>query len=93
MRRLLFFTCALFFFLSAVAQPSFIKDSLDIYVQRALTDWPIPGVAVCIVKDGNIVVMKGYGVTESGTSTPVNEATLFGIGSNTKAFTGTLAAC
>lgn len=78
--------------LSANAQPSFVKDSLDGYVEKALADWKIPGAAVCIVKDGKVVVLKGYGVTEWGTQNKVDTATLFGIGSNTKAFTGTLLA-
>jgi CubicO group peptidase (beta-lactamase class C family) len=69
--------------------PSFVKDSLDNYVQRALTDWKIPGAAVCVVKDGKVVVMKGYGVKEAGGNTKVDENTLFMIGSNTKAFTAT----
>ena len=29
--------------------PSFLNDSLDTYVERALTDWEIPGVSVCVV--------------------------------------------
>lgn len=69
--------------------PSFVKDSLDNYVQRALTEWKIPGAAVCIIKDGKVVVMKGYGVKEVGTNDKVDENTLFMIGSNTKAFTAT----
>lgn len=69
--------------------PSFVKDSLDDYVERALKEWKIPGVSVCVVKDGNIVVMKGYGVAELGTNNKVDENTLFMIGSNTKAFTAT----
>lgn len=71
------------------ATPSFIKDSLDIYVNRALADWKIPGVAVCIVKNGKVVLMKGYGVKEMGTTDQVDENTLFMIGSNSKAFTAT----
>ncbi|HNF42055.1 MAG TPA: serine hydrolase domain-containing protein, partial [Ferruginibacter sp.] len=77
--------------LAAAAQtdslPSFIKDSLDIYVNRALQEWKIPGVAVCVVKNGKIALMKGYGVKEMNGSDPVDENTLFMIGSNTKAFT------
>ena len=69
--------------------PSFVKDSLDAYVQRALVNWKIPGVAVCIVKDGKVVLMKGYGVKEKDGIDKVDENTLFMIGSNTKAFTGT----
>ena len=69
--------------------PSFVKDSLDNYVTRALTDWQIPGIAVCVVKDGKVVVMKGYGVKDYDTKEKVDENTLFMIGSNTKAFTAT----
>ena len=69
--------------------PSFVKDSLDTYVERALKEWKIPGVSVCVVKDGNVVIMKGYGVKELGTDNKVDENTLFMIGSNTKAFTAT----
>jgi CubicO group peptidase (beta-lactamase class C family) len=47
----------------------------------------VPGIAVAIVKDGKIVVAKGYGVRKLGDPTPVDEFTMFGIGSNTKAFT------
>jgi len=69
--------------------PSFVKDSLDTYVNRALTDWQIPGVSVCIVKNGKVVVMRGYGVKEMGSADKVDENTLFMIGSNSKAFTAT----
>src|SRR3954470_4361205 len=74
---------------NAQEEPSFVKDSLDNYVQRALQEWKIPGVAVCIVKDGKIVVSKGYGIKELGRLGKVDENTLFMIGSNTKAFTAT----
>jgi CubicO group peptidase (beta-lactamase class C family) len=67
----------------------FITDSLDLYVSRALTNWRIPGVAVCIVKDNKIVLMKGYGIKELGLPNLVDVNTLFMIGSNTKAFTAT----
>jgi len=69
--------------------PSFVKDSLDIYINRALTDWQIPGVSVCVVKDGKVVLMKGYGVKDYDTKEKVDENTLFMIGSNSKAFTAT----
>ena len=69
--------------------PPFIKDSLDTYVNRALAEWKIPGVSVCIVKNGKVVLMKGYGVKELGTNDKVDENTLFMIGSNSKALTAT----
>ncbi|HNW89756.1 MAG TPA: serine hydrolase [Bacteroidales bacterium] len=74
---------------SAQNIPAFISDSLDSYIDKALKTWEIPGVAVCIVKDGKVVVSKGFGVCESGKKEKVDENTLFMIGSNTKAFTGT----
>jgi CubicO group peptidase (beta-lactamase class C family) len=67
----------------------FIRDSLDNYIEKNLKDWQIPGLAVCVVKDGQVVVMKGYGVKEMAGSDKVDENTLFMIGSNTKAFTAT----
>ncbi len=60
---------------------------LDAYVARVRKTFEVPGISVAIVKDGKIVLDKGYGVRKLGESTPVDENTLFGIGSNTKAFT------
>jgi CubicO group peptidase (beta-lactamase class C family) len=80
------------FFLAAIpaaAQPSFIKDSLDEYINRGMKDWQIPGLSIVIVKDGKIVFMKGYGVKDIARKSPVDENTLFFIASNTKLFTGT----
>jgi CubicO group peptidase (beta-lactamase class C family) len=77
---------------SAQKTPSFVSDSLDNYIKKALDLWQIPGIAVCIVKDGKVFVSKGYGVCEYGKNEKVNENTLFMIGSNTKAFTGTAVA-
>ena len=60
---------------------------LDAYVAASMKTFLVPGMAVAIVKDGKMVVAKGYGVRKLGDPTPVDEFTLFGIGSNTKAFT------
>ena len=47
----------------------------------------MPGMAVAVVKDGQVVLAKGYGVRRAGEPAPVDADTLFGIASNTKAFT------
>jgi CubicO group peptidase (beta-lactamase class C family) len=60
---------------------------LDAYVAASMKTFEVPGMAVVIVKDGNVLVAKGYGVRQLGDPTPVDEYTMFGIGSNTKAFT------
>jgi CubicO group peptidase (beta-lactamase class C family) len=74
---------------SGFSQPAFIKDSLDSYIRQGMKDWNIPGLAIVVVKDGQVVFMKGYGVTNIQTNVPVDENTLFFIASNTKLFTGT----
>ena len=54
-----------------------------------MTAFEVPGLALAIVKDGKVIVAKGYGVRKLGEATPVDARTLFGIASNTKAFTAT----
>src|SRR4051812_38277761 len=60
---------------------------LDSYAARVLKEFEVPGPAVAIVKDGKVVLAKGYGVRKLGEPAAVDENTLFGIASNTKAFT------
>jgi CubicO group peptidase (beta-lactamase class C family) len=72
-----------------IDRSKFLKDSLDYYINRALTNWRIPGAAVCIVKDNKVVMMKAYGIKELGQADKVGINSLFMIGSNTKAFTAT----
>src|SRR5580704_12951657 len=86
---LLFLTGAKLTYAQNTDRSKFVSDSLDYYINRALTNWRVPGAAVCIVKDNKIVLMKGYGVKELGLNNKINENTLFMIGSNTKAFTAT----
>jgi CubicO group peptidase (beta-lactamase class C family) len=69
--------------------PTFVTDSLDAYIARAMQVWQIPGVAVCVVKDGQIIHQKGYGVRRFGMTEVVNEHTVFPIASVTKTFVGT----
>src|ERR1700739_162419 len=47
----------------------------------------VHGAAVALIKDGGIVLEKGYGVREIATQTPVTTATLFNIGSLSKSIT------
>ena len=62
---------------------------LDGYVAEVLETFQVPGIALTIVKDGQVVVAKGYGVRELGQPAPVDAETKFGIASNSKAFTAT----
>jgi len=60
---------------------------LDDYVATAMKNWGVPGVAIAVIKDDRIVLAKGYGVRELGKPEPVDERTIFAIGSSSKAFT------
>jgi CubicO group peptidase (beta-lactamase class C family) len=64
-----------------------VEKVVDQVAERARREFDVPGIAVAIVKDGNIVLAKGYGVRRQGESAPVTAQSLFRIASNTKAFT------
>lgn len=67
-------------------------DKLDRYFEKTAKEWGIPGMSVGIVKDGQIVFSKGYGVMEVGRPEKPDGNTLYAIASNTKAFTSMLVA-
>ena len=60
---------------------------VDELVERTLKTFDVPGIAVAIVKDGKVIHSKGYGVKSILTNEKVDANTLFGIASNSKAFT------
>jgi len=60
---------------------------LDSYFQKALTTWKVPGMAVAIIKNDSIILLKGYGLKETGKAGRVDENTSFAVASNTKSFT------
>lgn len=73
---------------AALAQPTAPPDLAE-YVAAVQAAFEVPGVAVAIVKDGQVVVAEGFGVRELGAPGAVTSETLFGIASNSKAVTGT----
>ena len=75
---------ALLFTLNNFAQITSLQ--IDEVVERTLKTFDVPGIAVAVVKDGKIIHSKGYGVKSIITQEKVNENTLFGIASNSKAF-------
>lgn len=88
-KRLLLLLTVVSSLFSSAQTPAFISDSLDRYINNGLRDWNIPGLSIVIVKDGRVVMMKGYGVRDVQSQKPVDEHTLFMIASNTKLFTAT----
>jgi CubicO group peptidase (beta-lactamase class C family) len=65
------------------AQPA----DLDVWVENTRKAFEVPGIAVGIVKDGRTVYAKGFGLRRLGDTGTVDDRTVFGVASNTKAFT------
>jgi CubicO group peptidase (beta-lactamase class C family) len=58
----------------------------DAYVTAAMQKWEVPGLAIAVVKDGQVVLARGYGVRELGKGQKVTPDTVFTIASCTKSF-------
>jgi CubicO group peptidase (beta-lactamase class C family) len=72
---------------AAVAKPGL--GDFDDFVNQALQDWKVPGVAVAVVQGDKVILLKGYGYRDLEKRLPVTPDTLFAIGSITKSFTVT----
>lgn len=82
------FVIAVLFLFTIHAQAQVLSASqIDSVVEKTLTTFNVPGIAVAVVKDGKVVHSKGYGVRSIKSKLKVDENTLFGVASNTKAFT------
>lgn len=70
----------------AVSRP-LTTPEIDALVQEAMNVWGVPGVAVAVVRDEEVIYLKGHGVRQLGRSDPITADTLFPIASCTKGFT------
>lgn len=68
-------------------KPTPLPPGLDAYIAKVLDTFHVPGLSIAIVKDGQVLLAKGYGVRRMGHSLPVDAHTHFPIASNSKAFT------
>ncbi len=68
-----------------------ISDAAKAEVDRIFADWRVashvPGLVYGVVADGQLVYVKGQGVQDTASGTPVGADTLFRIASMSKAFT------
>ncbi len=64
-------------------------SSLDEYVRYTMQEWSVPGLALAVVQDDEVVWAKGYGVKRVDTGEMVDADTVFAVASLTKAFTAT----
>jgi len=62
-------------------------QGIDSAINGVMKDWNVPGMGLAVVKNGKIILAKGYGYRNIEEKLPVTENTIFAIGSCTKAFT------
>ena len=67
-----------------------VLNNFDKFVQYTLEEWDIPGVAVTVVHQNQIVLLKGYGVRRVGRPEPIDIHTVFRIASVSKGFASAL---
>ncbi len=88
MKKSLLLIVAVFQLISAIAQTQPISaKQIDSLTELVLKTFNVPGIAVGVVKDGKLIHAKGYGVANLSTGKKVDENTLFGVASNSKAMT------
>ncbi len=85
MRRILFLTACVTFLTSTLSAQW--TPELDAYIERARSEWDVPGLAIAVVQDGKVVVAKGFGVRTLGKPEAVDEHTMFDLASLSKSFT------
>lgn len=62
-----------------------LAEAVDAYVKKAMEAWPDqPALGVAVVRDGETILSRGYGVKRQGQAARADEHTLFAIASNTK---------
>ncbi|MEN3159443.1 serine hydrolase [Alkalimonas sp. NCh-2] len=62
---------------------------LDHWIEQGRQDWQLPGLAVAVVYRDEVIYARGFGTLGLSSELPVNEHTLFGVASTTKAMTAT----
>ena len=75
------------FSIYSVDSQSITSKQIDSLAELTLKTFNVPGIAVGVIKDGKLIHAKGYGVANLNTGAKVNEHTLFGVASNSKAMT------
>jgi CubicO group peptidase (beta-lactamase class C family)/D-alanyl-D-alanine dipeptidase len=64
--------------------------AIDAVVEATIARYRLPGIAVGVIEDGQVVYARGFGETVAGSGRPVTAQSLFKIASNSKAMTASL---
>ncbi|NMA48710.1 MAG: serine hydrolase [Tissierellia bacterium] len=62
-------------------------QDIDILIENTMKEWHVPGLAIGIVKDNEVVLSKGYGYSNVSNNLKMTDTTVLPIGSATKPFT------
>ena len=74
------------------ARDSEILTQLEAYAENSRQKWGVPGMAIAVVQNDQVIYVKGFGVKRMGGADSVDPNTVFQIGSTSKAFTAALVA-
>ncbi len=69
--------------------PVHAESSLNQFILSKMEQAKLPGLAACIVKNGKIQWVKGYGWADIENRVPVTQSTIFGVASISKSVTAT----
>ncbi len=62
-------------------------NEIRTFIDSTMAYWNVPGMGLGLVVDDSVVMLEGYGYRDVENEVPVDEHTVFAIGSSTKAFT------
>ena len=87
----LLFTLAILLPASAQVAPSQqrpgVPDDLEQFIPAQMQKWKVPGVAIAVVQNGQVIYSHGFGLRDVKSNLPVTTKTIFAIGSISKSFT------
>jgi CubicO group peptidase (beta-lactamase class C family) len=64
-----------------------ISDDLAQFIPAQMQKWKVPGLAIAIVQNGQVIYSRGFGMRDIKGNLPVTTKTIFAIGSISKSFT------
>ena len=85
MKRIVYSWCAVIVLAAVTASAR--ADAIDDYVHERMRELRLPGVALAVVRGGEIVTVRCFGSADLEHAVPVSEDIVFEIGSLTKQFT------
>lgn len=69
---------------------AFDARQFDAHIEKALTNWEIPGASIAVIQGGEVIHLRGYGERIVGSGKKVDADTVFAVGSNGKSFTSVM---